>query len=162
MTLHPMETRIQQLLLQEKLDEAQKSLEQYKRIEPADKTGISCLEAWLMRKKGDVDGAIDLLTKAIDDGESEFCRCQMSRFALYLKKGDLRSALNDCDTILKEEAPHIKGSFHTYYRFMKAYLLAQFKDREFEQEVLLISEDYSVWISGTDWKSSDLKRLYGR
>ncbi|MDP4593591.1 MAG: hypothetical protein NWT00_03370 [Beijerinckiaceae bacterium] len=160
MNLHPAEAKFQQLISRGKPDEAQKSLEEYKAINPADKTGICCMEAWLMRKQGNIDGAIDVLTNAIEAGETEFCRCHMSRVALYLKKGDLHYALADCETILTEEAPHIKASFHNCYRFMKAYILARLKNQKFERELSLIPENYIVWIAGKNWKADDLNKLY--
>jgi hypothetical protein len=160
MDLHPIETKIHQLILQGNLEEAQKTLAEYKGTNPADKTGICCMEAWLKRKEGDVDGALELLTMAIEQGHSQFCRCHMSRVPLFLKKGDLGSALSDCNVILGEEASHIKESFHNYYRFMKAYILALMKNQEFELVVKTLPHDYMVWVSGKNLKPEDLRKIY--
>ena len=68
----------------------------------------------------------------------------MSRAALYLKKNDFSSAVQDCSAVLDEQAPHIQNGFHDYYRFMKSYCLAKLHDPGFEDEAAKIPTRYTA------------------
>jgi tetratricopeptide (TPR) repeat protein len=160
MSNYSLEEKFHQLIFEGKTDEAQCVLDEYKELNPRDQTGMYCLQASLMRKRGDVDNAIELLTEAIDNGHNRYCRCHMSRVALYLRKGNHPAALNDCNIILEEDEPHIKQRFHNYYQFVKSYLLAVLKDPNFDVEISKIPKDYTVWISNRNLNVEDLAAIF--